>query len=595
MAQENIDELHRQIKELENKVAYLNAQLKQETRFGLQWIDVPEAFDAESENKIPILEEVPELAITNDDGKPTHILIEGDNYHALTCLNYTHHGKVDVIYIDPPYNTGSDGFTYKDKRFLDKYPDGAKLPTNHPLRHSSWLSFMKKRLELSYDLLKDDGVIFISIGDDELAHLSLLCDSIFEKIAVVPRIAKKGSDQGTHFRPTKDYVLVYAKNKSLVGGFEGTEMGEEKSYPYSEQGREYRKAHSLYQASLDPLRGCRNQRYYIEAPDGTLIIPPGDNFPEEKRDGGKMAPITRNDKVWRWSEQSYQMNKEIIMFDKSKRSPLVDSNGKHTDWNVYEKKYKDEELADMQNPLPNDVLYDFINTLGTTRLSKIDIDFAFSKPFELVEYLINITNKKKDSIILDFFSGSGTTMEAVMQLNNDDNGCRTAILCQDAFDNVCELITRERNLRIMNGYTNKKGLVTEPLGNSLKYYRTSFVGSNASSQATDEDKTILAQKAGCLLALAENTLYEQKTTDNYQIFKDKDKDVWTAVYFKEDVRPKFFNEFVDEVKDLKGLKNVYIFSWGEVGSFESYFDDDPHAHIKGIPQPILDIYKSLNS
>ena len=133
------------------------------------------------------------------------------------------------------------------------------------------------------------------------------------------------------------------------------------------------------------------------------------------------------------------------------------------------------------------------------------------------------------------------------------------------------------------------------MGNSLKYYRTSFVGSNASNQATDEDKTILAQKAGCLLALAENTLYEQKTTDNYQIFKDKDKDVWTAVYFKEDVRPKFFNEFVDEVKELKGKKNVYIFSWGDVGSFESYFDDDPHALIKGIPQPILDIYKSLNS
>lgn len=592
---ENLDDLHRQIKKLEDKVAYLNAQLKQENRFGLQWIDVPEAFDAESENKIPILEEVPELAITNDDGKPTHILIEGDNYHALTCLNYTHHGKVDVIYIDPPYNTGSDGFTYKDKRFLDKFPDGAKLPVNHPLRHSSWLSFMKKRLELSYDLLKDDGVIFISIGDDELAHLSLLCDNIFDKIAVVPRIAKKGSDQGTHFRPTKDYVLVYAKNKALLEGFIGVEMGEEKSYPYSEQGRAYRKAHSLYQASLDPLRGCRNQRYYIEAPDGTLIIPPGDNFPEAKHDGSKIVPITRNDKVWRWSEQSYQLNKDIIMFDKSKRSPLVDSNGNHTDWNVYEKKYKDDELIDMRNPLPNDVLYNFINTLGTTRLSKIDIDFPFSKPFELVEYLINITNKRKDAVVLDFFSGSGTTMEAVMQLNNDDNGNRIAILCQDAFDNVCERITRERNKRIMNGYTNRKGLVTEPLGNSLKYYRTSFVGSNACGKATDEDKTVLAQKAGCLLALAENTLYETKKTDNYQIFKDKDKDVWTAIYFKEDVRPKFFNEFVESVKDLKGTKNVYIFSWGDVGSFESYFDDDPHARIKGIPQPIIDIYKSLNS
>lgn len=102
---DNIDELHRKIKELEGEVAYLNAQLKQDNRFGLHWIDVPEAFEAGGENAIPILEEVPELSITTDDGKPTHILIEGDNYHALTCLNYTHQGKVDVIYIDPPYNT----------------------------------------------------------------------------------------------------------------------------------------------------------------------------------------------------------------------------------------------------------------------------------------------------------------------------------------------------------------------------------------------------------------------------------------------------------------------------------------------------------
>lgn len=596
MAQENIDELHRQVKELESKVAYLNAQLKHENCFGLQWIDVPEAFDAESVNKIPILEEVPELAITNDDGKPTHILIEGDNYHALTCLNYTHHGMVDVIYIDPPYNTGSDGFTYKDKRFLDKFPDGAKLPVNHPLRHSSWLSFMDKRIKLAKELLNDDGIMFISIGDDEVAQLAMMCDKMMDRIAIVPRIAKKGSDQGTYFRPTKDYVLVYTKNKGLLKGFEGVEMGEEKPYPYTEDnGRAYRKAHSLYQASLDPLRGCRNQRYYIEAPDGTLIIPPGDNFPTNNCDGAKIVPQTRNDKVWRWSESSYQLNKDIIMFDKSKRSPLVDSQGNHTDWNVYEKKYKDEELADIQNHLPNDVIDGFINTMGTTRLAKLDIDFPFSKPYELIEYLIKITGKRKNAIIVDFFAGSGTTMEAVMQLNEGDNGTRRAILCQDEDDNVCERITRERNKRIMDGYTSTKGIVTDPLGNSLKYYRTSFVGSNASGQATDNDKTILAQKAGCLLALAENTLYEQKTSDNYQIFKDKDKDVWTAVYFKEDYRPKCFNEFVNDVKELNGTKNVYIFSWGDVETFDNYFEGVPKINIKGIPQPILDIYKSLNS
>lgn len=104
------EELLNRIRDLEREVKQLNSQIKRQ-KYGLTWLDVPEAFDTESENKIPILEEVPELAIHHDDGKPTHILIEGDNYHALTCLNYTHKGKIDVIYIDPPYNTGSDGFT----------------------------------------------------------------------------------------------------------------------------------------------------------------------------------------------------------------------------------------------------------------------------------------------------------------------------------------------------------------------------------------------------------------------------------------------------------------------------------------------------
>src|SRR3989344_7331413 len=150
-------------------------------RYGLVGMDVPEAFEDDVENKLPIIKEVPELAIKNNDSKPTHILIEGDNYHALTCLNYTHKGKIDVIYIDPPYNTGSDGFRYKDKRIVDKFPDGTEVPKDHPFRHSYWLSFMRKRLELARELLSEEGVIFISIDDNEAAQLKLLCNEIFKE------------------------------------------------------------------------------------------------------------------------------------------------------------------------------------------------------------------------------------------------------------------------------------------------------------------------------------------------------------------------------------------------------------------------------
>ena len=209
--QEYLQKIH----ELEKQVLRLQTEIKKnsETQYGLRWMDVPEAFEAEAENAIPTLEEVPDKAISNDDGKPTHILIEGDNFHALTCLNYTHKGTIDVIYIDPPYNTGSDGFVYKDKRVLDKFPDGTTVPTDHPLRHSYWLSFMHKRLELAKNLLSERGVIFISIDDNEQANLKLLCDQVFgEKNFVGTLIHQraKGGGQAKHIVKGHDYILLYA-------------------------------------------------------------------------------------------------------------------------------------------------------------------------------------------------------------------------------------------------------------------------------------------------------------------------------------------------------------------------------------------------
>ena len=212
--------------QLENEIARLNKKIAKyeaidlkQNNYGLVFLDVPEAFDDDVENKLPILEEVPKLAINSKDGKPIHLLIEGDNYHVLTCLNYTHKGKVDVIYIDPPYNTGSDGFKYKDKRILDKYPDGTEVPIDHPLRHSYWLSFMRKRLELARDILSDTGVIFISIDDNEFAQLKLVCDDIFTENNFVGIFTwtrkKKGSHLSNEIRKMTEYVIAYRK-KNVV-------------------------------------------------------------------------------------------------------------------------------------------------------------------------------------------------------------------------------------------------------------------------------------------------------------------------------------------------------------------------------------------
>lgn len=236
------EELLRRIRELEAEVRHWKEQVSRQ-RFGLTWIDVPEDFDEESREKLPILEEVPEREVRHDDGKPTHILIEGDNYHALTCLNYTHRGKVDVIYIDPPYNTGKDGFTYRDKRVTDKFPNGTPIPVNHPLRHSAWLSFMNKRLRLAKDLLRDSGIIFISINDVELANLKLLCDAVFSEknlVANIPRKGTGGRQDSKHYAVVHEYVLAYAKDKSkFVAGRAPKEKG---AFPYfdPEKGLSYK-------------------------------------------------------------------------------------------------------------------------------------------------------------------------------------------------------------------------------------------------------------------------------------------------------------------------------------------------------------------
>lgn len=670
----NEEELHQRIRELEKEVAYLNDQLKQDDRFGLHWIDVPEAFDKESENKIPILEEVPELAITNDDGKPTHILIEGDNYHALTCLNYTHHGKVDVIYIDPPYNTGSDGFTYKDKRFLEKFPDGQTIPKNHPLRHSVWLSFMEKRLKMAQPLMRPDGVIYISINEEEYANLKLLCDKVFGYSNYITTITVKvrhenrilKGDKPIH--ETTELLLMYRNSSSFVINKRVVDNSNPSEYIYEIE--------ELVDNPEVVNMGGKNVKVF--RPGEYKIIEKAADFSHLKKINIRGSIKTGNSSGRFHMSYLEERNNEFNVIYKV---PNMGDDGRDARY------FLSRSSADMANgfyfqgaplqredtkeiPFPN--FLDFeqeFNLVGSEGGVPFD---GGKKPIAYIQFLINLAKgEKKDLVVLDFFGGSGSTAHAYLDAGLDGQvilvqmpeltyelkkGQKVAKpnckgVYNAGFENITQ-ITRKRfenailgfvtdkksskvlyeeqltpssikkasemlqqidelkainkenfdklNIEVVDGFLTLKGEISKkgnvpPLGNSLKYYRTAFVGSNASDNSTDDDKTILAQKAGCLLALAENTLYEQKKTDNYQIFKDKNKNVWTAVYFKEDYRPKFFNEFVADVKALDGTKNVYVFSWGDVGSFDSYFEGDPHVSLKGIPQPILDIYKSLNA
>ena len=565
--QDTQEELAQKVRDLQKEVEQLRSQLK-ESRSLLKWMNVPEAFEKESENKIPVLEEVRELKIHNDDGKPTHILIEGDNYHALTCLNYTHRGDIDVIYIDPPYNTGKkDDFIYNDARFLEEYPDGTPIPKNHPQRHSTWLSFMEKRLRLAYELLSDSGTIFISIDDNEQANLKLLCDDIFGRDNFIAQIVweRAYSPIGLkkHFSESHDYILAYAKKieNAVCNGLPRTEEANER---YSNPDNDPRGVWTSSDMTVGPV--AEDKLYDIIAPNGRVLRPASGRCWLYTKD--RYEDMRTDNRLW-FGEEGNNMPrvKKFLSEVKQSITPM-------TVWHYSEVGHSQDATKELKDIFG-----------GEAR-------FTFPKSVKLIKRIVQLYSRR-DSIVLDFFAGSGTTLHAVMQLNEEDEGKRQCILCQINEANICRGVTYERNRRVMQGYQDSKGKEVVGLGNSLKYYRTAFVGKNQPKAATDDDKLTLSKKAGCLLGLAENTLYESLTTDYYQFYTDENGR-WTCIYFQEDYS--HFEKFRQKVVEIEGKeKCVYVFSWTDGAEFATEFEFEKNVTVKSIPQPILDIYKSLNA
>jgi len=606
------DNQNQELTLLKKEIDRLKKAIKKQ-KYGLVWMDVPEAFEDDVENKLPILKEVPELAIKNDDSKPTHILIEGDNYHALTCLNYTHKGKIDLIYIDPPYNTGSDGFRYKDKRIIDKFPDGTEVPKDHPFRHSYWLSFMKKRLQLCWDILSSDGILYISIDDNEMAQLKLLCDELFtENCFVTTIVVQMSTVQGEKVRSAKKGNIV--KNKEYI-------------LAYSKNGKQNLLINPLY----DPTPYDSHYNLYLikKTKDIYREVPLSDFIKDQvvlwkilkingyvsKRGKSEYLPnrsiafaydsiemfrrfINENASSIFRSHDVVTINKRIInkavfkgnivKYESKQRSYYVGYDGKRFLQRI---------------PLSDKIrkANDFYETFGTANIrgdwwpdfyldmgnisKEGGVKFENGKkPIRLIKQLI-YASASKDSIILDYFAGSGTTGHATIALNNEDGGNRQFIICTNNEDEICNKTCYPRMNNIMKG---KNGV--DKLGNSLKYYKTAFIGRNNILNITDVDKVELAHNAGELLAIAENTLYLAKKNKYFQIFEDGNKTKYTAIYFREELDK--YDDFSDVVEKLKKTTTVYIFSWGNDEFVDSF------SHIKGvtvktIPQPIIEIYKCI--
>lgn len=580
--------------------AYLVNLVNTKKKYGLVWEDKPEDVEEQLRTKLPVLQEVKERAIINDavtlravEGSnqepktnPNHILIEGDNLHALTALTFTHENKIDLIYIDPPYNTGNKDFIYND-HYVDK---------EDAYRHSKWLAFINRRLNVAHRLLSDDGVIFISIGSDELAQLTLLCNELFgedNNLGIVSRYQKKGSDKGNYFSPSIDYILAYAKNKSNVSSF--SKPIDDSKFKLIEtegerKGEIYEASKSLYQSSLDSRP---NQRYYVECPDGQLVIPPGNIYPEVKKDGSFVKPLNNEDKCWRWSYDSYLKQKDLLVFKKTKKTPLVDEKGNQAKWNLYTKRYLKDAQA--KGNVPPNVIDNCFNTLGTNRLKDYDLKFSFSKPKELIQYLVNITGKKDDITILDFFAGSGTTMDAVIELNNLDNATRKAIIVTNNEGEICDTVTYPRVKRIIEGYTNEKGKEMPSFpNNNLFMYKTAFVDREPSLQ----NKRQLTQLATELLCIKEDCYIEVTSTIGdeawHKLFTNNQGQyvyvIYDDMYIEEAVET--LTAFVTKQAPESKIK-VYVFANGQYAYHEEFEEIAVSITLAALPDAIYKAYQNV--
>ena len=412
---------------------------------------------------------------TEDNGSE-NMIIRGDNLEALKALLPRYEGRVKCIYIDPPYNTGEEGWVYNDnvndpkiKKWLGEVvgKEGEDLT-----RHDKWLCMMYPRLKLLQKLLADDGVIFINIGEDEHANLKLICDEIFgvrNYVTDFGRQMKSGGAKGHYYTPSLDYVLTYAKNRDLLPYFRAimTQQQIDVFYKFTQEegprkGEKYGEER-LFKSSLEARA---NQRYYIQCPDGTFAIPPGETTPDELKEGLIVTPL-KNDKVWKWIYPRYKQELDAgnIIFKRTNTSGLVDEHGNQCKWNIYNKLWLSEQQE--KGVVPSNLITGYENRQSAAELKKLNLDFNYAKPIRLIEYLLTISQTEKDAIVLDSFAGSATTAHAVLNMNKADGGHRKFILVE--MMDYADSITAERVKRVIRGYGEGKNAV-EGTGGNFSFY-----------------------------------------------------------------------------------------------------------------------------
>jgi adenine-specific DNA-methyltransferase len=547
-----------EIEKLKAEVERLKKELKKRKKYGLVWEDKPEEVVEMCKEKLPVLKEVKDKEIITDKDKPVNLLIEGDNYHALSVLNYTHAGKVDVIYIDPPYNTGA-----RDWKYNNDYVD-----INDAWRHSKWLSMMAHRLQLAKNLLKENGVFICAIDENEFYRLGLLLEDIFRgfEIHCITIVHNPRGVQGNNFSYTHEYAyFVFRKGLKVIG-----------PRKIKIEDIDWR---NLRDNGGESLRTDAKNCFYpiIVNKDGDIInfgnVLPSNEHPksqtEKHGEEFYIYPIDRKgiERKWRYARQSIEEVKHLLRARKTKNGYEIEI-GK--DFGIVRTVWQDSR-------------YD-ANEYGTKLVHALVPNTHFDYPksvWNTYDCIAPILYSRKNAIVLDFFAGSGTTAHALMILNKEDDGQRKFILCTNNENRIAEEVCYPRIKKVIEGhkdYTDITGITA-----NLKYFRTDFVD----AEPSDKNKIKLTHQATEMLCVKEGTFEKVIDNERFKIFKNSDH--YTGIIWDQTAIP----EFKKAIKNIKGKFSVYVFSLGDETFDEEFADIKQTVKLSPIPEAILRVYRRI--
>lgn len=619
----NKTELARKIQALEGlsneeKTALLEL-IREHKKYGLVWEEKTEDIEERLREDLPVLVErnddkVHSIISDNPDA-PNHLIIEGDNLAALTELSYTHAGKIDVIYIDPPYNTRKKDFKYNDS-YIDPEDD---------FSHSTWLSFISKRIKIAKGLLVDEGVIFIQIDDREYAPLKLLCDGIFgENNFIGPFIQNKlnAKNDTLNVQRNHEYVLCYRKMPII----EKLSDGKTKILPTLL--RRNIKEHVVIEENGDfyylndtittrgeggTLNARQNLGYtFYFHPKTKHLIPLFDYDSEKAKTSNIVSEIYKtNDELiaqgyvairppmvrgklgcWTWDINKAQRDiKELIVKESKNRYNIhkrtfVPKDSVICRDGVYI--YREETISNSKS------IIEYSTNEGTDAFTSImgyETGFNNPKNVNMLIYFFSLY-PKRNITILDFFAGTGTALHAVLNLNFEDGGKRKCILCNNNENLICEDITFKRGKKLIEGYISYDGEEVAGLtDNNLRYYRTEFLPRERSVKNMRE----LVHASTGLLCI-KNDLYTEslfggkKMNSKYaRYFEHGNKRM--LVIYEEQAIP-FIADIIKTFPDGEKIK-VYVFSHGSYAYDDEFAEVEDRVELCALPQAIYDAYQKV--